>query len=435
MTARARSVTTGPAAVRRSRLRCASRLSTDRAGRASSAAPRTRPCGGPTPRPRRRSGWPGSTCPRTSRPLLAEIDALRAELAAEGLDRVVLCGMGGSSLAPEVICAHRRRRLDRPRLHRPGRRPRRARRPARAHRGGRVQQVRRHGGDRQPAPRLRAGVPRRRASTPADRIVVVTDPGSPLREAGRRGRLPQVFLADPDVGGRYSALTAFGLVPSGLAGADIGRAARRGRGGRRRAGRRRTRTTPACVLARCDRPANAAARQGRARRRRTPASSGFGDWAEQLIAESTGKHGNGHAAGRRRGHGRARGRRRPRRRGRWSSIGSGSAVRARARRPSASSASTVDAAARRPDAAVGVRHRGRRPAARHQPVRPARRRERQGGRPRTARAAAGSPTPAFTDGGVEVARRRPGSLDGVDTVAGAVEALLAQLTRPTATWR
>ena len=39
----------------------------------------------------------------TSRPLLAEIDALAADLRGAGLDRVVLCGMGGSSLAPEVI--------------------------------------------------------------------------------------------------------------------------------------------------------------------------------------------------------------------------------------------------------------------------------------------------------------------------------------------
>ena len=55
---------------------------------------------------------------------------------------------------------------------------------------------------------------------PVERIVVVTDPGSPLdgqaREAGYR-----VFNADPAIGGRYSALSAFGLVPSGLAGADI----------------------------------------------------------------------------------------------------------------------------------------------------------------------------------------------------------------------
>lgn len=48
-----------------------------------------------------RLGW--VDLPRTSRPLLAEIDALRAQLWSEGIDRVVLCGMGGSSLAPEVI--------------------------------------------------------------------------------------------------------------------------------------------------------------------------------------------------------------------------------------------------------------------------------------------------------------------------------------------
>ena len=39
---------------------------------------------------------------RSSRPLLGEIAALRSELNDEGVDRVVLCGMGGSSLAPEV---------------------------------------------------------------------------------------------------------------------------------------------------------------------------------------------------------------------------------------------------------------------------------------------------------------------------------------------
>src|SRR5690606_24687744 len=41
----------------------------------------------------------------SSRPLLGHIRALRDELLDDGLDRVVLCGMGGSSLAPEVICA------------------------------------------------------------------------------------------------------------------------------------------------------------------------------------------------------------------------------------------------------------------------------------------------------------------------------------------
>ncbi len=42
---------------------------------------------------------------RSSRPLLGQIPAIRAELGEDGVDHVVLCGMGGSSLAPEVICA------------------------------------------------------------------------------------------------------------------------------------------------------------------------------------------------------------------------------------------------------------------------------------------------------------------------------------------
>jgi glucose-6-phosphate isomerase len=48
-----------------------------------------------------RLGWVGLA--DTSRPLVEPIETLRAELKAEGVDRVVLCGMGGSSLAPEVI--------------------------------------------------------------------------------------------------------------------------------------------------------------------------------------------------------------------------------------------------------------------------------------------------------------------------------------------
>ena len=50
---------------------------------------------------------------------------------------------------------------------------------------------------------------------------MVTDPGSPL-DASARAAGYRVFNADPNVGGRYSALTAFGLVPSALAGVDVG---------------------------------------------------------------------------------------------------------------------------------------------------------------------------------------------------------------------
>src|SRR5207249_1698569 len=55
----------------------------------------------------------------------------------------------------------------------------------------------------------------------ASRIIVVTDPGSPLAQLSTEAGYRKVFLADPHVGGRYSALTAFGLVPAGLAGADV----------------------------------------------------------------------------------------------------------------------------------------------------------------------------------------------------------------------
>ena len=51
----------------------------------------------------KRLSWVGLA--RTSRPLVGEIAALRDDLVGKGLDHVVLCGMGGSSLAPEVICA------------------------------------------------------------------------------------------------------------------------------------------------------------------------------------------------------------------------------------------------------------------------------------------------------------------------------------------
>jgi glucose-6-phosphate isomerase len=57
----------------------------------------------------------------------------------------------------------------------------------------------------------------------ARRVVAITDPGSPLHELAEAAGYRALFLADPTVGGRFSALTAFGLVPSGLAGADVAR--------------------------------------------------------------------------------------------------------------------------------------------------------------------------------------------------------------------
>ena len=128
--------------------------------------PRTPRSGVRTPSPRPRSGCRWVGLPTTSRPLLAEIDALRAQLWSEGLDRVVLCGMGGSSLAPEVIS----RTYDVPLTILDSTNPNVIRRALGGDLlvdgRGRVEQVRRHARDRQPAPRLRPGVRGGRASTP-----------------------------------------------------------------------------------------------------------------------------------------------------------------------------------------------------------------------------------------------------------------------------
>ena len=205
------------------------------------------------------------------------------------------------------------------------------------------------------------------------RFVVVTDPGSPLSETAADMGARAVFLADPTVGGRYSALSAFGLVPSALAGADVGALLDAGRGARRAPDRGRQ-LRPRARAPSLGAAVGAGTRQAGPRRRRDgvrPAIEGFGDWAEQLIAESTGKEGRGilpvvveSADGPRR--------HRPGRRC-WPS--SAPTPRPPHRR------SAVDRPARRAVPRLGVRHGRRRAGAGHQPLRPAERDREQGEHP------------------------------------------------------
>ncbi|HEX9334562.1 MAG TPA: glucose-6-phosphate isomerase, partial [Pseudonocardiaceae bacterium] len=126
----------------------------------------------------------------------------------------------------------------------------------------------------------------------ASRIVVVTDPGSPLAKLAEDEGYRALFLADPHVGGRYSALTAFGLVPSGLAGVDINGLLEEAADAAERLVEDLA-TNPGLVLA-----AALATRHSTGAEKVVLADSGSGikgfpDWAEQLIAESTGKNGTG----------------------------------------------------------------------------------------------------------------------------------------------
>lgn len=225
-----------------------------------------------------------------SRGLVDDIAALQVEHREAGLSRVVLCGMGGSSLAPEVICGEAGVELvvldsSDPDFVRAALEDRLAETVVvvSSKSGGTVEtDSQRRAFEKAFAD---AGI------DPATRIVVVTDPGSPLEESARDAGY-RVFLADPEVGGRYSALTAFGLVPSGLAGADIARLLDQAEAVR-----------PALEADGVDNPGlrlgallGAANLAGADKLVLADAGStypGFGDWAEQLVAESTGKDGKG----------------------------------------------------------------------------------------------------------------------------------------------
>jgi glucose-6-phosphate isomerase len=234
-----------------------------------------------------RLAW--TTLHETSRPLLAEIDALRAELRAEGVDRVVLAGMGGSSLAPEVITATAGVPLtvldttD-------------ADQVADALAGdleNTVLVVSSKSGstvETDSHRRIFEVAFRELGIDPGSRIVVVTDPGSPLEELASGYR--RVFQADPNVGGRYSALTAFGLVPAGLAGADVA-ALLDDAAAASRVLSQDTADNPAFVLASALAGAHARGAEKVVLADTGSGVTGFGDWAEQLVAESTGKDGTG----------------------------------------------------------------------------------------------------------------------------------------------
>lgn len=231
----------------------------------------------------KRLGWTEAVA--ISRPLVPQIEALREELLAAGINHFVLGGMGGSSLAPEVITGTYGVELTVLDSTAPGQ--------VLAALGDRLATTAvvissKSGGTVETDSQKRiyeqaftdAGI------DPLERIVIVTDPGSPLDEKARAAGY-RVFNADPNVGGRYSALTAFGLVPSGLAGVNLNELLDEAE-------------AESLILA-VDQPSNPGLILGAAMASKGKLGIvadgthivGFADWAEQLIAESTGKLGKG----------------------------------------------------------------------------------------------------------------------------------------------
>ncbi len=131
-----------------------------------------------------------------------------------------------------------------------------------------------------------------RASAGA-RFAAITDPGSRLVALARECGFRRVFLNDPTIGGRYSALSLVGLVPAALLGLDLGGLLDSAELMASACGPSvPVEKNPAAVLA-----ASLAASVAEGRDKATfilpDALLSFGDWLEQLLAESTGKHGTG----------------------------------------------------------------------------------------------------------------------------------------------
>ncbi|MGH2794835.1 MAG: bifunctional transaldolase/phosoglucose isomerase, partial [Actinomycetota bacterium] len=233
---------------------------------------------------RNRLGW--LDAPRWAIEQLADLRALAADV--RGFTRVVLLGMGGSSLAPEVLAATYGAAATRPLTVVDSTDPDEISAAAQgidertlfivASKSGETIETRSHAAyffDR-----VGSG----------DQFVAVTDPGSPLEKAAREGGFRHVFLNPPDIGGRYSALSFFGLVPATGIGLDVEPLLARAHDAAERCmedGENRGFDLGVAL--------GELARGGRDKVTfdASPRFASFGAWAEQLLAESTGKDGKG----------------------------------------------------------------------------------------------------------------------------------------------
>jgi transaldolase / glucose-6-phosphate isomerase len=238
-----------------------------------------------------RLGW--LTIVDTTLEALDDLEGFAREIRDEGFHDVVLLGMGGSSLAPEVIRQSFGEQDGWPSLH--------------------VLDSTDAGAIRTIAQRVDLEKTLFLVSTKSGgtietlslfryfwslrhegrQFVAITDPGSGLAALAEEHGFRRTFLNDPDIGGRYSALSYFGLVPAALMGADV-------RGLLDRAG-----VAEQNCLTFDSSNTNSGLWLGLAwgelalagRDKLTyvvdPPLRSFGLWVEQLIAESTGKHGKG----------------------------------------------------------------------------------------------------------------------------------------------
>jgi transaldolase/glucose-6-phosphate isomerase len=224
---------------------------------------------------------------------IGELQALGDALAREGFSHAVLLGMGGSSLGPEVLAETFG--------------PQRGRPPLLVLDSTDPAQIRAVEETIDPArtlfivssksgttlePNILAAYFRSRAKG-GSRFVAVTDPGSALEQLARREGYRHIAHGVPSIGGRYSVLSDFGMVPAAAMGLDIDKLL----AAAQRMVRSCSRHVPPAENpgVRLGMLMGLAAREGRDKLTilASPGLASFGAWLEQLVAESTGKQGRG----------------------------------------------------------------------------------------------------------------------------------------------
>ncbi|MGB5181163.1 MAG: bifunctional transaldolase/phosoglucose isomerase [Xanthobacteraceae bacterium] len=231
---------------------------------------------------------------------IAEYAAFAGEISRENFKDAVLLGMGGSSLGPEVLAETFGHQNGWPRL-----RILDSTVPAQI---GQIEAEldlsrtlfivsSKSGGTTEPnilTDYFFAKVAGKGGANLAGRqFIAITDPGSALERRAKEQRFRRIFHGVPTIGGRYSVLSPFGLVPAAIAGLNIAELVNLSRSMIRSCGPDvPPNENPAVALG-----LTLGVAAGRGRDKITmlasPALGSFGAWAEQLFAESTGKQGKG----------------------------------------------------------------------------------------------------------------------------------------------
>ena len=243
-----------------------------------------------------RLGWMSS--PLLMADSFDRLHTFAARVKSDGFTDVVLLGMGGSSLAPEVLRAilgvtqgwPRFRMLD-------STDPAAVRATATTPRQTLYLLASKSGTTIEPnslAAYFRQRLLDEGVRRWADHFVAITDPGTELDHRARAEAFRDVFINPPDIGGRYSALSFFGLVPAALMGQDIEAIVGWGLAMLAAAdpGTLGPAENPAVALGLAIGASSLAGRD-KLTLIVPKAFAAFGLWVEQLIAESTGKSGKG----------------------------------------------------------------------------------------------------------------------------------------------